>query len=70
MEVISADKDDVKGSLKEKKEVELYRERLSKRLTYILRYGAKKEGLQMDESGKTILTYQCFCLLVFFHCLF
>lgn len=28
------------------------RERLSKRLTYVLRYGARKEGLQVDDSGK------------------
>ena len=31
---------------------DMHAERLSKRMSYILRYGAKKEGLQVDDSGK------------------
>ena len=38
-------------SPKHAKEQDVHKERLSKRLTYILRYGALKEGLLVDDSG-------------------
>lgn len=55
MENIGTHDDNKRDSSKQIKEQETWRERLSKRLTYILRYGALKEGVQVSDSGRYIL---------------
>lgn len=44
--------DEDRGFVKQAKEQETHKERLTKRLVYILRYGALKEGLMVDDSGR------------------
>ena len=51
----SSHKDNKKMSYK-KPEKDLATDRLSKRLCYILRYGAVKEGLTVHEGGKVLIT--------------
>ena len=45
-------KEEIEQKLKEDREKEQRREWLSKKLSYVLRYAAKKEGLKPDDSGE------------------
>ena len=48
---VDANENNDKALARQAREQETHRERLSKRLCYILRYAAMREGLQVDDAG-------------------